>query len=322
MPAHFISWWNLENLFDIEHSPDRPDWLAKRLKNELKGWNASVLEKKLNNLSIVIGQINGGAGPDIMGFCEIENENVISHLLTKINFPGRSYKVLHQDTSDQRGIDIAFIYDENKYTFDGAMFSYEVLKRTATRDLLQITLVTSKGNELILIGNHWPSRSGGQYSSEPYRMMVGETLSYWLMRIHQIKGGHPAIILLGDFNDEPFNRSLTEYALSTISRNKVVRGRNPYLYNLMWPLHGQRQGSYVFGGEPLLIDQVLVSKGVAMKTGKFDLDKSAVTIEQFPGMTGGIYNTPIRFGRPSSKSTFNENGYSDHLPVSFVLWEK
>lgn len=322
MPAHYITWWNLENLFDVENSTDRPAWLASSLKNELKGWTKAVLERKLDNLASVLLQINQGNGPDILGVCEVENKHVLDLVAGRLNFPNRNYKVLHQDTGDQRGIDIAYIYDANKYLSDGTLFSYEVMKRGATRDLLQVTLKTQKGNELILIGNHWPSRSGGQYSSEPYRMMVGETLSYWLKRIHQIKGGFPAIVLVGDFNDEPFNRSLTEYALSSISRDKVVRGRNPYLFNLMWPVHGERKGSYVFGGEPLLIDQVLVSKGIAMKTGKFNLDKSVVAIEHFQGMTSGIYNTPVRFGRPSTKSSFNQAGFSDHLPVSLQLWEK
>ncbi|MCZ6776686.1 MAG: endonuclease/exonuclease/phosphatase, partial [Ignavibacteria bacterium] len=174
----------------------------------------------------------------------------------------------------------------------------------------------------ILIGNHWPARSGGQYKTEPYRMMVGETLSYWLKRIQEIKGSDAAVVVMGDFNDEPHSRSLTEYALSTIERNRVVYGRNPYLFNLMWPLLGTRRASYVFASEGQMLDQFLVSKGIALKSGIFKVDNKDVKIETFDGMTSGRYDAPVRFGRPSKKSSYNPDGFSDHLPISVVLSEK
>ena len=321
MTNHYITWWNVENLFDVYDSDIRPEWLAKGLKAELKGWTNSVLDKKINNLSSVIKQINDNKGPDLLGICEVENENVVKKLLSSLDIPGRKYKVLHHDTKDKRGIDIAFIYDSNKYIYDDLMFSYEVLKRSSTRDILQVNLKTKGGNELIVIGNHWPSRSGGQYSSEPYRMMAGETLSYWMKRILEIKGSKASVLLMGDFNDEPFNRSLTEYALSTISRYKVVYGRNPYLYNLMWEITGKRIGSYVFNSEPLMIDQFLISKGIVLNNGKFGIEDNSVKTELFDGMVKGRYNTPIRFGRPSVKKSYNKMGFSDHLPISVKMVE-
>jgi len=326
MERHFIAWWNVENLFDVENSAVRPDWLARTLRSELKGWTASVLNRKIDNLGSVIAQMNNGAGPDILGVCEVENEAVLRKLTAKLKqlLPTRNYEVIHHDASDHRGIDVAFIYDDNRYLFDqdapGSFFSYEVRKRYATRDIVQATIKTRvKGNELILIGNHWPSRSGGQYSSEPYRMIAGETLSYWIERIQEIKGSGASIIAMGDFNDEPYNRSLTQYGLSTIDRNKVVYGRNPYLFNLTWPILGKRTASYSFNSEPSMIDQILVAKGIAKKSGTFVLESDAARVEVFEGMTSGRYDVPVRFGRPSAK--LNEEGYSDHLPISFVLKE-
>lgn len=325
MDQHFIAWWNLENLFDVEGTlpPDRPEWLASALANELQGWKAEVLDKKIAQLAWVIKQMNGGGGPDLLGVCEVENKRVLLQLVGALGDLGRNYQVIHHDMSDGRGIDVAFIYDADKYGFNGQIFNYEVLKRSATRDILQAGLTTAKGTELILIGNHWPSRSGGEYKSAPYRMMVGETLSYWLQRIREIKDNDSvAIFVMGDFNDEPYSRSMTQYALSTMSRTKVVYGRNPYLYNLMWPLLGNRRASYVYSARPQMIDQFLVTKGIAKKTGLFSLDDQAVKLEVYDGMVAGIYDTPVRFGRPSSSSTYNENGYSDHLPISVVLGEK
>jgi hypothetical protein len=127
---------------------------------------------------------------------------------------------------------------------------------------------------------------------------------------------------MGDFNDEPHSRSLTEYALSTIERKKVVFGRNPYLFNLMWPLVGTRRASYVFDSQAQMLDQFLVSKGITLKSGKFKIDDGAVNIETFNVMTSGRYDAPVRFGRPSKKSDHNPDGFSDHLPISVVLSEK
>ena len=321
MEKHFIAWWNVENLFDEKDAPPerRPEEIKRKIKADLSDWTAEVLNKKLENLAWVISQMNNNQGPDILGVCEIENKHVLEQLIDKLDLLGHRYGIIHSDSSDNRGIDVAFLYDENKYEYvSSEFFQHTVIKRYATREIIQATLKTSKGNELILLGNHWPSRSAGQYESEPFRIITGETLSYFTERIQQIKGNDVAIIVMGDFNDEPFNRALTDYALSVRNRNKVVYGQNPYLFNLMWPLMGQRISSYVFDARPLMIDQFMVSKGIAKKSGKYDLDESTVNIEIYDGMISGRYNEPVRFGQKVP----NLSGFSDHLPISFILGEK
>jgi len=321
MVNHFIAWWNVENLFDEKDAPPdrRPNDIKRKINADLSDWTPELLNTKLQNLSLVIRQMNTNQGPDILGVCEIENKHVLDLLVGKINLPGRDYDIIHADSEDSRGIDIAFIYDKNIYDFnEDEFFEHAIVKRYATRDIIQATLKTMKGNEIVILGNHWPSRSAGQYESEPFRIIAGETLSYFIERIQAIKGKDTAIIVMGDFNDEPFNRAATDYALSVRSRNKVVYGQNPYLYNLMWPLMGKRLSSYVYSGIPLMIDQFMVSKGIAKKSGKFDIDEAHVNIEVFQGMVSGRYNTPVRFGQKDP----NLSGFSDHLPISFILGEK
>ena len=321
MNSHYITWWNVENLFDVKNAPveRRPDDVKRKIQADLSDWTQNVLDVKISNLASVINQINSGDGPDILGVCEIENNHVLQLLINALNLPNRDYKIIHHDMSDMRGIDVAFIYDGHKYTFDPAnFFHHAIIKRYPTRELVQATLTTQKGNDLILVGNHWPARSGGQYKTEPYRMIAGETLSYFVERIRQIKGKDAAIIAMGDFNDQPFNRSLTEYAQSVMERDKVVNGRNPYLFNLMWPMLGRRRASYVFESQPNMLDQFMVSKGIVKKSGKYILDDDCVVLEEFDGMIAGDYDTPVRFGQKNP----NLNGYSDHLPISFTIKEK
>ncbi len=324
MPTqHNIYWWNLENLFDEENSPTRTEKLKRVLKQELKGWTPEILERKLDQLVSVIGRFNNNRGPDIMGVCELENKAVLDKLIVKLNLAtGKNYNVRHHDSKDERGIDVAFIFDSAKYVPEGELYSLEVMRRNATRDLVQIQLITSAGNKLVIIGNHWPARSGGQYESEPFRMMVGEVLSYWVKRIHEEVADPVNIIAMGDFNDEPFNRSLTEYANSThvIKRVENARSTN-YLYNLMVEKIDGKTGTHVFGGEISMLDQFLVSKDIAVdtKNSKFSVAQP-VQIIIFDGMVSGEYNAPVRFSRPSED--LNLNGFSDHLPIELILNEE
>ena len=318
MPDHYIAWWNVENLFD-HATAARPQYLRDKLRTELHDWTAGVRDAKIAQLASIIMQMNNSSGPDILGVCEIENANVMGLLTQAIAQPGRNYSVVHHDMSDGRGIDIAFIYDANLYTPDAnnPWFSYEVLKRSATRDIFQVNFDTARGNRLILIGNHWPSRLG----ASEYRVIAGETLSYWIERITDIVGGEPTVLVMGDFNDEPFDVSLTDFALSARTTRRVLNGRNPYLYNLMWPLMGQGISSYVYGNQPNMLDQLLVTKGMLRQSASIRVLRDTVEVIRLPGMAAGQYNTPRRFGRPSKASTYDPTGYSDHFPVVVTLRE-
>jgi endonuclease/exonuclease/phosphatase family metal-dependent hydrolase len=320
MPSYYIAFWNGENLFDVDGAPDRPEWLQRALARELAGWNADVLALKVGQLARIIRQMNGGAGPDVLGVCEVENRRVLDQLIGVLDLPARDYDVAHADTGDERGIDVAFLFDRAMFE-KREQFSQVILKRNATRDLFQVTLgIEASGRELIVIGNHWPARSAGLYESEPYRILAAETLSYWHERIMAIKGADMPVLAMGDFNDEPFSRSLTEYALSTIQAAKVLNARSARFYNLMWPVHGQRLGTHYFDNFPNLLDQFLVSRPLLERGAPLRVDMTTVRIEAFLEMVGrGDYPAPRRFGRPSSG--FDPTGFSDHYPIAVVLHE-
>ncbi len=129
------------------------------------------------------------------------------------------------------------------------------------------------------------------------------------------------MLVMGDFNDEPFDVSLTDFALSARTTRRVLNGRNPYLYNLMWPLMGQGISSYVYGNQPNMLDQLLVTKGMLRQSASIRVLRDTVEVIRLPGMAAGQYNTPRRFGRPSKASTYDPTGYSDHFPVVVTLRE-
>ncbi len=316
---HYLAFWNVENLFDIENSPRRSEKLSRAIGQDIKGWTQDLLERKVSQLSTIIRQMNGGKGPDLLGVSEVENQYVVDLLAQSLSPLGRDYGVVHSDTSDQRGIDVAFIYDKARFTPE-AVFNHFVMRRTATRDLLQVNFRTAKGRLFVVVGNHWPSRSGGRLESNAYRAIAGETLAYFHERILEVHGKTTPVLAMGDFNDEPSDSSLVDYALADRDHTKVVRGRNPSFLNLMWPLMGQGVGSLYFDNEPNLIDQFLVNKNLISSTSPIKADKTSVDVLRFPQMVAkGLYPAPIPFG--GMGKPLNPNGYSDHFPIGMVVTE-
>lgn len=320
MKSYSVVWWNLENLFDVEDSPARTEKLHRTLRRELAGWNDSILERKLVQLAAILRQTNDGLGPDLLGVCEVENRAVLDRLVQRLDMPGREYLVAHHDMSDARGIDVAFIYDRH-VLLAGDQFSHVIIKRTATRDLFQVNFTTQSGRLLVVIGNHWPARSAGVYESEPYRMLAGETLSYFCDRIEEVHGDDTPILVMGDFNDEPSNRSLTEYAQADRNRTKVVYATSPRLLNLMWPMMAQGLGTHYYNNVPNILDQFLVNGGSLKAHSKFKPVEDSARILMYPEMISkGRYPGPVRFGRPAE--SLNVNGFSDHYPIAMGLLEK
>jgi Endonuclease/Exonuclease/phosphatase family len=164
MPStYYVAWWNLENLFDEENSPRRTEKLQRAIGSDLAGWTPARRDRKIAQLASAIAQMNGGAGPDLLGVCEVENRFVVDRLAATLAtpLPGRNYDVAHADTDDARGIDVAFIYDADLFQVPAdQVFFHVVMRRNATRELVQVNLKTQKGRTWSVFGNHWPSRSG------------------------------------------------------------------------------------------------------------------------------------------------------------------
>jgi endonuclease/exonuclease/phosphatase family metal-dependent hydrolase len=323
MPTQYhMAFWNLENLFDIENSPRRTDKVARALGKSIQGWTQALLDRKIAQLSSIIQQMNLNRGPDLLGVCEVENKFVVELLIQSLALLGRNYQVIHSESPDQRGIDVAFLYDENLFTvplpLEDNVFSHFVLRRTATRDILQVTFQTvAHQRQLIVLGNHWPSRSGGQAESEAYREMAGETLAYFHQRVLEVKGDTIPVLAMGDFNDEPFNASLVNYALSQRVPSIVLKGQNPYFLNLMWALMGKGLGTFYFDG-PNLLDQFLINKNWLKSTSRFKVNPDTANIVKLTPMVDKK-GQPIPFG--GMGKPVNQNGFSDHFPIEIIVTE-
>jgi endonuclease/exonuclease/phosphatase family metal-dependent hydrolase len=267
--------------------------------------------------------MNSGAGPDLLGMAEIENRFVVEALAANVNerLPDRNYQVVHADTSDERGIDVAFMHTDAFVAPEDQRFQYIVMRRTATRELFQVNFQTPGGRTWAVFGNHWPSRRGGELESAGYRAIAGETLAYFHQRVWEVHGDTTPTLAMGDFNDEPFDRSLTQYALASRQRAKVVGGRIPYFWNLMWPFLGQGEGTFFYENLANMLDQFLVDKNMTVQTAPIRADPGTVEILRFPGMfdPDATYLDPIPFG--GMGHNVNQSGYSDHFPIGLQVVE-
>lgn len=338
MVEHFVAFWNLENLFGPEDHPPRIDWIKARIRNDLRGWTPALYQRKLAQLSRIIVQMKSAQGPDILGVCEVEDGFVLADLAAVLNaaLPGRAYGVVHADnTRDLRGIDTAFIYDTRCFSVDPALiFNHFVLRRTGTRDILQATFRSVAGHDIVILCNHWPSRSGGAVESAGFRATAGETLSYWHERIREEVGTDMPIIALGDFNDDPHDASLRFNALAWRERGDVERARSARFFNLAWDFlrfsatdrNGRKRvldGTLYFGGNGNIFDQILVNRPLLVDGGPYRMVEGSARVETFADMVSpSVSLGPVRFGLPrGNPDAVDQTGYSDHFPVSLLLSE-
>lgn len=333
MRTYHIAWWNLENLFDEENAVAlgrRTDKVFRAIKDDIAGWTPQLRDRKIDQLASVIAAMNTGQGPDLLGVCEVENRFVVDRLKDTVNaaLPApRKYDVVHADTDDARGIDVAFIYDVTLFEvpapLEGSVFFHVVMRRNATREIVQVNFKTTSAaaRTWAVFGNHWPSRSGGQFESAGYRAIAGETLSFFHQRVLEVHGPQTPVLAMGDFNDEPFDPSLVQHALSSRQRAKVTSARdNPLLWNLMWPIAGTPDGSFYFDNQPNMLDQFLVNKNMATGNAPIKADPATVQILKPPAMVSpGVYKKPIPFGGMGAQ--VNQNGFSDHFPITMMVTE-
>lgn len=214
-------------------------------------------------------------------------------------------------------IDVGFIYRESVLSAPKAI-AYNIRKRYPTRDILVVTFAVKNGTTLNIVGNHWPARSGGQYESEPYRIMVAENCAWIVEQFYQ-KDPDSNIIVLGDFNDEPFNRSIQEYLFAIRNRARVQARKNskkarPYLYNLSWSLMDQpTPGTFYYSKNPAgwnMLDQIMVSKGVLTGKNGLEVDEDSMEIFRPKRIREGSNPKPYR-----KKKNKWIVGFSDHFPV-------
>lgn len=301
--------YNVENLFDTVDDPKIPD--EEFLPESEKKWDNERYQKKLTDLAQVISEVNPAEMPEVVGLVEVENQTVLEDLVGAGKLNGR-YAIIHEESPDYRGIDVALIYRKDAFKEIGhetlpVVFSDD--PEFKTRDILHVT--GKIRNKIVhVFVNHWPSRIGGEEKTEPKRILAASVLR---KKVDQILAANPKarIIIMGDMNDEPANKSLNE----TLGAAATDSGTT--LVNLMMPDDAAGKGTYFYNGNWNMLDNLIVSETV--------LKGKGMMVE---GKKGNIFsNDWMIFTNKKGDKTPNRSyvgnkyvgGVSDHFPVYFKM---
>ncbi|MBN9284601.1 MULTISPECIES: endonuclease/exonuclease/phosphatase family protein [Flavobacterium] len=336
--VHTIAFYNLENLFDTIKGPNNDEeWLPKGAQS----WTRQKYQKKLDNLSRVLPEIGTGENPNapvIIGCAEVENRGVLEDLVKQPRMLEKGYGVIHFDSPDKRGIDVGFLYQKKHFQPTSykniPLYIYEneeglnkktksdgddkaddnvnvdaKTKRVYTRDQLLVTGLLD-GEEISVIVNHWPSRSGGEKKSSPFREAAGALNKKIIDSLYKINP-NAKVITMGDLNDGPYNKSI-KVALGAKGKKEDVKEFG--MFNPMEQMSKDGLGTLAYRDAWDIFDQIIVSEPLIRK------DYSSLRFWK-----AGIFNKPYLIQKTGQyqgyplRNSNGEPGFSDHFPVYIYL---
>lgn len=300
-----IGFYNVENLFDVFDDPNTSD--EDFTPEGYQGWTKERYEDKLEKIGEMVSTMDPSVYPAVMGFSEVENYAVLKDLTNVSSLKSAGFEIIHKDNHDGRGIDVAAIYRPEAFKVDNYTFTPIALPgmdRPNTRDILEIKGTFSNGEKAVIYFTHWSSRRAGTFETEPKRISTAKIMR---SKIDDVLRNDPNanIFILGDFNDEPSDKSIKEYLM-----------KNDFA-NLSRQFEHSDYGTVNHQGDWLVFDQVIVSNS-AMRNATFKLTEKSAHIHKTES------NTFIhKDGNQVPSRTYGGNkyygGYSDHYPVYLKL---
>ena len=287
-----VMFWNLENFFDWTDqgtgesdaefsSAGKRYWTRKRFYSK-----CDAIAKTIFHIGDLYGKL-----PDVMGFAEIENRGVLEKLCSSTLLRKCGYRIVHFDSSDRRGIDVALLYRTTCYNHLSTSLRAPETdgKKLQTRDMLHISLKDLQTDEIYdYIVCHHPSKFGGEESSRPKRLAAMTALKEMCDSL-----ANRNLIVMGDFNDVP---SAAQFDML-----------DDILVNKSDSLHAAGRGTIRYEGKWDLIDMFLVSSNIE--------GHSVMDIPEVPF----LMTRESRHAGEKPLRTYSGpryiGGVSDHLPV-------
>lgn len=318
---YVVGFYNLENLFDVYDDPEKND--EEFLPDGANKWTEVKYEKKLHNIVRVIEAMarRNGMFHTILGVSEIENRRVLEDLVSQPEIAAAGYRIVHYDSPDMRGVDVAMLYRPDKFEYiysESIPFTMEGYEDFKTRDILMVYGRIS-GEEFAVYVAHLPSRVGGKGGD--LRSRGAE-----IIREHSlgVMEEHPGIkvIVMGDMNDDPFNESMCEVLGGRLDPDDVKEPED--MFNPFWRMLNDGFGSNAYQNVWSVFDQILVNGSLLnAEEGTLKLCRSGrkgyyATIFRKPFMVtkkGQYKNNPHR---TFSYGAFMD-GYSDHFPTFITI---
>jgi len=313
-----VAFYNLENLFDTINTPDVRD--GEFTPEGSKNWNSEKYWEKINNMAHVISQLGsaeGFLGPQVIGLCEMENRAVLVDLVNNSNIKENNYQIVHYDSPDDRGIDVALLYQSNFFRVTSTRSVPLLIKgddgnRLYTRDHLVVSGLFD-GEPMHFIVNHWPSRYGGEERSRGNRIAAAR-MTRSLVDSIVATDAEAKVIVMGDLNDDPTNESVRLYLKARHDKNRLKPGQ---LFNATEIPFKQGKGTLAYRGKWNMFDQMILTPSLVDKNDK-GYQFHSVHVYTHPKI---VQQTGNYKGYPHRTYVGNNymGGYSDHFPVYILL---
>lgn len=313
-----IVFYNVENLFDSYDDTLKRD--EEFLPGGIRNWHTGRFYAKIGNIAKTLIAVGGWEAPAIIGLCEIENRYVLEKLIYSSPLQSFDYRIIHQESPDARGIDVALLYRDDcfgpeKTIFRQPVFDHDTSKRS--RDILYIKGSIRSGQRLHLFVNHWPSKYGGLLETVPAREAAALTLKEMVDSIYGSETD-PRILIMGDFNDEPNSHSVSEALGAGLHFPDCPCEKG--LYNLMHPYSEVADlGTNKYQGEWSVIDQFICSSALLCSDSSMVIAGGRAHIF----CPGFLLEKDERYlGKKPFRTFYGPRylgGFSDHLPIYVKL---
>ena len=302
LPWQFtVAWWNVENLFDLRDDPQTND--DEFTPTGDRHWTRRKLDAKLQGIYKTLAMMDL---PDVIGLGEVENDYVLRELCRGTPLSQVPYRYVHYDSPDRRGIDVALIYRADRFTVTAsrAVNVSDSAEGYFTRDILVVEGVTSEGDSVCLLVNHWPSKRGGE-EADAQRLRIADTLRRHMLELH---AQHPtaAVIAMGDMNSTADEEAIDKgmgFDGDTVSPDGI---------RLLTQRLPRDKGSHKYQGQWRYIDHMFFLADESWQVKKLKLLR-------FDHLLTDDGNRPDQRPKRTYQGPRYEGGLSDHLPLLLRL---
>lgn len=313
-----IGFYNLENLYDtVDNSlTNDEEFLPKGIRN----YNSEIYFDKLGKLATVISQMGVEINPDgpaLLGVAEVENDTVLNDLVRQKLIEKRNYRIVHFDSKDIRGVDVALLYNPKYFKVEASDKLFVQLPGGSkdsyfTRDILWVKGMLD-GETIHIYVNHWPSRVGGEQRSAPARNAAAQVCRNHMDSIARTEA-NAKFIVMGDLNDDPTNESVAAIINAKGKEKDVQKGG---MFNPWTELYKKGIGTLAYQDAWGLFDQVIISQPFLDKDQRgFFYYKQYIFNREYMVENNGRYKGyPMRTWDGNSY----RGGYSDHFPTYLVF---
>ena len=314
---YHVVFYNVENLFDPFDDPSTND--NEYTSKGKSHWTMARLDNKVMMVYRALIAASGGTFPDIVGMAEIENLWIIEYLLKKTPLKEGNYGIIHKESPDPRGIDVALLYRKDRII----PVDYEFIpvrgnkaKPFASRDILHFKANIRKESINFFV-NHWPSRSGGYIETQQKRNLAAGILRHKLDSLLLVDP-KSKFLLMGDFNATPDETCFTKILGASMEKEKSGSVK---MINMAQFWQNEKIGTIRSKGHWEIFDQFICTGNLMQGTG-LQISPSETTIcrESFLLEDDKRYlgKKPFR----TYMGPIYHGGVSDHLPISSLLYFK